>query len=62
VSELRAFPNGRYDDQVDTLTQLLEYMFWHWRRFYEERTPNGRLKNVVRGKRPPLPPLPDWIQ
>jgi len=61
LSELRAFPNGRYDDQVDSLTQLLEWSFWNWRRLKEERGANGRLKAPVRGNRPQLPPLPDWI-
>lgn len=62
LSELRAFPNGRHDDQVDTLTQLLEYGLNHWRGLVEERLPNGRVKALVRGNRPPLGPLPDWLQ
>ncbi len=62
LSELRAFPNGRYDDQVDSLTQLLEWSFWNWRRLVQERNPEGRLKKSIRGKRPPLPRLPDWIR
>jgi predicted phage terminase large subunit-like protein len=61
LSELRAFPNGRYDDQVDSLTQMLEFLFWKWRTLVEERTASGRLKDSVRGPRPPLPPLPNWI-
>jgi predicted phage terminase large subunit-like protein len=62
LSELRAFPNGRYDDQVDSLTQMLERSFHYWRRLLEQRTPQGRLIEPVRGNRPPLPPLPDWIR
>jgi len=61
VSELRAFPNGRYDDQVDSLTQVLEFLFWRWKTLAEQRNSQGRLKEHVRGKRPPLPPLPEWI-
>ena len=30
LSELRAFPTGRHDDQVDSLTQMLEWSFWYW--------------------------------
>jgi len=62
LSELRAFPNGRHDDQVDALTQALEFMFWHWKSLLEQRDHTGRLQDKVRGKRPPLPALPDWIQ
>jgi predicted phage terminase large subunit-like protein len=61
MSELRAFPNGRYDDQVDSLTQMLEWSFSRWRTLLEERNAEGRLKAPVRGKRPKLPPLPEWI-
>jgi len=62
LSELRAFPNGRFDDQVDSLTQMLEYTFWNWRQLREEHNASGRLIAPVRGKRPPLPALPDWIR
>ncbi|WP_221794099.1 phage terminase large subunit [Aquisediminimonas sediminicola] len=61
LMELRAFPNSRYDDQVDTLTQVLEYLFWRWRQLAKEYTSSGRPKASVRGKRPPLPPLPDFL-
>ncbi|MBC2666756.1 phage terminase large subunit [Novosphingobium flavum] len=61
LSELRAFPNGKYDDQVDSMTQMLEWSFWHWRTLLEQRNAKGRLKDKVRGPRPPLPELPDWI-
>ena len=52
---------GRYDDQVDSLTQMLEWTFRRWRTLQEQRNPGGRLIEPVRGRRPPLPPLPDWI-
>jgi predicted phage terminase large subunit-like protein len=61
LSELRAFPNGRFDDQVDSLTQVLEFLFWKWKKLAEERNSDGRLKEHIRGKRPHLPPLPEWI-
>lgn len=61
LREIRAFPGGRYDDQVDSLTQMLEWSFWNWRRFQMEYSSKGRLKDKVRGKRPPLPDLPEWI-
>ena len=62
LSELRAFPHGRYDDQVDSVTQMLEFIFWQWRMLLKEYTPSGRLREQIRGKRPPLPPLPEWIE
>lgn len=62
LGELRAFPHGRHDDQVDSITQMLEYALDHWRYAETERMPDGRPKEVLRDrKRPPLPPLPDWI-
>lgn len=61
LHELRAFPAGRHDDQVDSLTQMLEWTFWRWRTLLEERDETGRLIDPIRGKRPPLPPMPDWI-
>jgi predicted phage terminase large subunit-like protein len=62
LSELRAFPNGRYDDQVDTLSQVLEFLFWRWKSLHQQRDENGRLREHVRGKRPPLPALPQWME
>ena len=48
--ELLAFPNGRYDDQVDSMTQFLD---WIGRR-------RGRAKCELRlnGGRPLVPPRP----
>lgn len=62
LSELRAFPSGRYDDQVDSLTQLLEWSSRNWRKLKMEYTDRGRPIDKVRGVRPPLPALPDWIE
>jgi hypothetical protein len=45
LRELRAFPNGCHDDQVDSLTQMLEWTFWNWRGLLEQRLPDGRLKD-----------------
>lgn len=61
LSELRAFPSGRYDDQVDSLTQVLEWSFRQWRALKMEYNARGRPIDKVRGQRPPLPALPDWI-
>jgi len=40
---------------------MLEGSFWNWCRFQMEYSSKGRLKDKVRGKRPPLPDLPEWI-
>lgn len=62
MGELRAFPHGRHDDMVDSLTQMLEYALDHWRYAETEYMPDGRVKTLLRmTKRPPLPPLPGWI-
>ena len=61
LKEIRAFPGGRYDDQVDSLTQMLEWSFWNWKKFHQRYNAQGRPLEKVRGNRPPLPELPDWI-
>jgi predicted phage terminase large subunit-like protein len=62
LGELRAFPHGRHDDMVDSLSQMLEYALDHWRYAETEYAPDGRRQSVLRqSKRPPLPPLPDWV-
>jgi predicted phage terminase large subunit-like protein len=63
ISELKAFPYGKHDDQVDTLTQVLEYVMFKWRSVDTRRNPEtGRALYVNRRReRPPLPPLPEWI-
>jgi len=62
LSELRAFPHGRHDDQVDSLTQMLEYALSHWKSVATRYTSTGRKVRILReNSRPPLPPLPRWI-
>jgi predicted phage terminase large subunit-like protein len=48
--ELRAFPYGRHDDQVDTMTQFLEYALRHSRSLLTERDETGRQMRVHRPK------------
>jgi predicted phage terminase large subunit-like protein len=52
-AELKAFPSGRHDDQVDCLSQFIGYQLKHWRWVMTERGPDGRAlrKNRLR-KRP----------
>ncbi|KQS03551.1 hypothetical protein ASG11_04190 [Sphingomonas sp. Leaf357] len=51
--ELRAFPFGRQDDQVDTLTQFLEYYLKNARLILAERDETGRMLYVPRPSRRP---------
>ena len=41
LSEIAGFPNARYDDQVDSLSQFLNHM---------RRQPKGRLKITAEGR------------
>jgi predicted phage terminase large subunit-like protein len=49
-SELRAFPMGKHDDQVDSVSQFLTFVRLNWKWELEERLPNGRIKAIVRQK------------
>lgn len=61
-AELRGFPFDKHDDQLDTLTQVLEHIMFAWRHVDTPCDANGRLLRINRRtERPPLPPLPDWI-
>lgn len=63
LAELRGFPFSRHDDQVDTLTQVLEYIMFSWRYADTPHTPESRPIRIIRtNQRPSLPPLPDWIE
>ncbi len=48
LSELRAFPNGRHDDQVDSMTQFILFQLRNWKWALSEYEPNGRLSRTVR--------------
>ena len=61
LGELRAFPHGTHDDIVDSVSQLLEYWMMHWK-YAETEYRDGRAERLLRQRRrPPLPPLPEWI-
>lgn len=50
--ELRAFPNGRHDDQVDSFSQFVNWQ-QHWKWILKERNAQGRIKSPVRIKKRP---------
>ncbi len=47
-SELKAFPNGRHDDQADSFSQFVSYQLRKWSWLLTEYAPNGR---VISGSR-----------
>lgn len=51
--ELRAFPEGKYDDQVDSFSQFVQFQMRNWKWLLEERNEKGRLKDRVRLKQRP---------
>ena len=52
-SELKAFPNGRHDDQADSFSQFVGYQLRKWAWILTEYTPDGRLKRHVRREKRP---------
>lgn len=40
--ELKSFPTGRYDDQVDSVSQFVEYQLKNWRWILTDHDKNGR--------------------
>jgi len=52
-SELRAFPNGKHDDQVDSVSQFIRHQLRHWRWILTTYTPGGRLDYAPRDNRRP---------
>lgn len=47
-SELKAFPAGRYDDQVDSFSQFVQFQLKHWRWAETECDEDGRPIEVIR--------------
>jgi predicted phage terminase large subunit-like protein len=52
-SEIRAFPYGRHDDQVDSFSQFVNYQISNWRYILTDHTPEGRPIRRVRLDRRP---------
>ena len=52
-SEIRAFPYGRHDDQVDSFSQFVNYQIGHWRYILTEHAPDGRSIRPIRIDRRP---------
>lgn len=47
-AELRSFPHGKHDDQVDSLSQFVKYQQKKWAWILTEYTRDGRPRDVVR--------------
>jgi predicted phage terminase large subunit-like protein len=52
-SELRAFPNGRHDDQVDSMSQFILWQLRHWAWTLSEIDSQGRPVRPLRMNRRP---------
>lgn len=46
--ELKAFPLGANDDQVDSFSQLVNFQLSNWKRLLTEYSPSGRVRELVR--------------
>lgn len=53
-SELKAFPSGRYDDQVDSLSQFINFQLRHWKGVLTPYGPDGRRTATVRSRKRPF--------
>jgi predicted phage terminase large subunit-like protein len=47
-SELRAFPSGRHDDQVDSMTQFIQFQLKNWKWTLTDYDASGRARAIVR--------------
>jgi predicted phage terminase large subunit-like protein len=52
-SELRAFPEGKHNDQVDSFSQFVRYQMRNWRLILTERNEAGRVREIVRLRKRP---------
>lgn len=52
-SEIRAFPRGAHDDQVDSFTQLVRFQLPQWRYLLTEHTSTGRPRATIRIQKRP---------
>lgn len=52
-NEIRAFPHGRHDDQVDSFSQFVNYQLKHWKWILTEYDTNGRARELVRRRERP---------
>ena len=50
-SELKAFPSGRHDDQVDSFSQFVQFQLQNWKWALTEYDATGRPMRVVRQSR-----------
>lgn len=46
-SELRAFPHGKYDDQVDSFSQFVKFQLANWSWILTEFEADGRAREIV---------------
>lgn len=53
LHELRAFPHGKHDDQVDSFSQFVKYQQRKWAWVLTEYETDGRARDVVRRQRRP---------
>jgi predicted phage terminase large subunit-like protein len=52
-SELKAFPQGKHDDQVDSFSQFVRWQLRRWKYLLEERNEKGRVRRRVRCRHRP---------
>lgn len=52
-AELKAFPNGKHDDQADSFSQFVKFQLANWKWLLTEIMPDGRARDLVRHERRP---------
>lgn len=56
-AELKAFPLGKKDDQVDSFSQFVRFQLIRWKWVLTERMADGRAKDLVRLRNRPWGPI-----